>query len=423
MRKTLLIFALVISFGLIQAQNISLDSCIVAAKQNWPAFKKQISIANKRQLVEQTLNKNYLPKLNISGQASYQSEVITFPEIPNMPGFFPDLPLDNYNVEASINQTIWDGGIIKSQKNIQLAQNDIEIQQLNVETYGLIGKINDLYTNYLFFTTNEKILVLSMGQLDDNLKNVSSGVENGVILSSELDNLKAEKLKLKKELIHIHSSMQSIIEALNMITDLQLNTNYQFDIPLLASHTNTLARPEIKLLEAQISYSQASISKYKTNRMPKLMAFGKAGYGRPGFDPLNVDIHGYYVVGARFAWDVWDWNMTKEQVQLVNLQQQMIKDNKESLQRQIATEERQYMLEELKYEQQITLDNEIEILKKNVYLSAESKMKNGSITSTEFLKSFNEWKRALLTTEADKLRLLKSQINYQHSKGNTNQAL
>ena len=92
-----------------QAQSISLDSCIAAAKQNWPAFKKQMSISEKRNLIKQTLNKNYLPNINLSGQASYQSEVITFPEVPNMPGFFPELPLDNYNVEANLNQTIWDG--------------------------------------------------------------------------------------------------------------------------------------------------------------------------------------------------------------------------------------------------------------------------------------------------------------------------
>jgi outer membrane protein TolC len=420
MRKVLLTFGLMLSFGFMQAQSISLDSCISAARQNWPAFKKQMSIAEKRKLVQETLNKNYLPKLNISGQASYQSEVITFPDVPTMPGFFPDLPLDNYNVEANLNQTLWDGGIIKSQKDIQVAQTEIEIQQLNVETYGLIGKINELYTNYLFLSTSEKILLLSVDQLDNNIKNMSSAVENGMVLSSELDNLKAEKLKLKKELLNIHSAKQSTIDALNIITDLKLDTTYQFDKPQLAANTNILARPEIQLLDAQISYSQASISKYKTNRMPKLMAFGRLGYGRPGFDPLTTDLHAYYMVGARFSWDVWDWNITKKQKQQIHLQQQIIKDNKESLQKQIAMEERQYMLEEAKYEQQIALDNEIEVLKKSVYLSAESKMKNGSITSTGFLKSFNEWKRALLTTEADKLRLLKAQINYQHSKGISN---
>lgn len=417
MRKLILSLSLLLVVGITKAQNISLDSCISAARQNWPAFKKQMNIAEKRNLVKETLNKNYLPKLNLSGQASYQSEVITFPDVPSMPGFFPELPLDNYNVEANLNQTIWDGGIVKSQKDVQMAQNDIEIQQLNVETYGLIGKINELYTNYLFFKTNEKILKLSMSQLDDNIKSVSSAVENGVILSSELDNIKAEKLKLQKELLNIQSAKQSIIETLNIITDLKLDTTYLFESPQPVTNTQSLARPEIQLLDAQISYSQASISKYKTNRMPKLMAFGKLGYGRPGFDPLTTDLHGYYMFGARFSWDVWDWNMTKKQKQQIKLQQQIIKDNKESVSRQIAMENSQYMVEVAKYEKQIELDNEIEILKKNVYLSAESKMKNGSITSTEYLKSFNEWKRALLTTEADKLRLLKAQINFQHSKG------
>ncbi len=417
MRKLTLLFSLMLFVGFAKAQDISLDSCISAAKQNWPAFKKQMSIAEKRNLVQETLNKNYLPKLNLSGQASYQSEVITFPDVPNMPGFFPELPLDNYNVEANLNQTIWDGGIVKSQKDMQVAQNDIEIQQLNVEAYGLIGKINELYTNYLYFKTNEKILSISMSQLDDNIKNVKSAVDNGVVLSSDLDNLKAEKLKLQKEVINIHAAKQSIIDALNIITDLKLDTTYQFATPKVITNSSTLARPEIQLLNAQISYSQASISKYKTNRMPKLIAFGKLGYGRPGFDPLTTDLHGYYMFGARFSWDVWDWNMTKKQKQQIKLQQQIIKYNKESLSRQIAMEESQYMTELAKNEKQIELDNEIEILKKSVYLSAESKMKNGSITSTEFLKSFNEWKRSLLTTEADKLRLLKAQINYQHSKG------
>jgi len=420
MRKLLITFVLMLSFGILQAQNISLDSCILAAKQNWPAFKKQLSIAEKRKLVQETLNTNYLPKLNISGQASYQSEVITFPDVPNMPGFFPDLPLDNYHLEASVNQTIWDGGMVKSEKTIQLAQNDIEIQQLNVETYGLIGKINELYTNYLFFTTNEQIILLSMDQLDNNIQNVNSAVENGVVLKSELDNLKAEKLKLKKDLLNIYSAKQATIDALNIITGLKLKTKYRFDKPQLVTSNSTLARPEIQLLDAQIAYSQASISKYETNRMPKLMAFGRFGYGRPGFDPLTTNLHGYYMVGARFDWEVWDWNMTKKKKQQINLQQQMIKDNKGSLRKQIAIEESRYILEDVKYKQQIVLDNEIEALKKNVYLSAESKMKNGSITSTEFLKSFNEWKRALITTEADKLQLMKAQINYQHSKGLTN---
>ncbi len=411
-------FILILLPFLANSQEISLDSCISAAKTNWPAFKKQLSIAKQAELINTTLNKNYLPKLNLSGQATYQSEVSSFPEIPS-PAFsniFPELPQDNYNVEANLNQTIWDGGIIKSSKDIQLAANNIDLKKLDVETYGLIGKINQLYVNFLFLKQNEKILNISEKELDENIKSLKSAIENGVLLSSDIDNLKSEKLKLEKELLNIASSKLQLISSLNIFTGLALDTSIQFIEPKLIAKTNPI-RPEINLLDAQINLSQSNIAKYKTSRMPKLMAFGKVGYGRPGFDMFNTDMHSYYLVGAKFSWDVWDWNMLKNQKQQIEIQQSIIEDNKDVLTKQISIEQNQYQQDIGKYTKQIEIDAEIEKLKENVYNSAKSKFENGTITSTEYLKIFNELKRARLSTKIDKLRLIQAKINYEYSRG------
>ncbi len=411
-------FILILLPFLANSQEISLDSCISAAKTNWPAFKKQLSIAKQAELINTTLNKNYLPKLNLSGQATYQSEVSSFPEIPS-PAFsniFPELPQDNYNVEANLNQTIWDGGIIKSSKDIQLAANNIDLKKLDVEIYGLIGKINQLYVNFLFLKQNEKILNISEKELDENIKSLKSAIENGVLLSSDIDNLKSEKLKLEKELLNIASSKLQLISSLNIFTGLALDTSIQFIEPKLIAKTNPI-RPEINLLDAQINLSQSNIAKYKTSRMPKLMAFGKVGYGRPGFDMFNTDMHSYYLVGAKFSWDVWDWNMLKNQKQQIEIQQSIIEDNKDVLTKQISIEQNQYQQDIGKYTKQIEIDAEIEKLKENVYNSAKSKFENGTITSTEYLKIFNELKRARLSTKIDKLRLIQAKINYEYSRG------
>jgi outer membrane protein TolC len=151
--------------------------------------------------------------------------------------------------------------------------------------------------------------------------------------------------------------------------------------------------------------------------MPKFFAFGKAGYGRPGFDFMNTDMHGYAMIGAKFTWDVFDWNMYKKQKQNIVLQQQIIQDSKATLQKQITIEENQYMAEIAQYQKQIEIDKNIIKLKESVYKAAESQMNNGTITSTEYLKMFNEWKRAKLTSELDKLKLITAQLNYNHSKG------
>ena len=417
MKIKLLIIVLLFGFQPIFAQQISLDSCVAAAERNWPAFKKELSISQKRDLIEQTLKKNYLPKINLSGQATYQSEVITFPEVPSMPGFFTVLPQDNYSLGANVSQTIWDGGITSSSKDIQMAQNDIEVQQLNLETYGLIGKINKLYVSYIFLKKSEKIIAISENEIDKNIKSVGSAVENGVINSAELNNIKAEKLKLQKQNIEIQSSISSVLSSLSMITGLQLDTNNKFETPSFNSSANKGIRPEIELLNAQKKLSVASISQYKTTRMPKFMAFGNVGYGRPGYDMLNTDMHGYYMIGAKFTWDVWDWNTSKKKEEKVKLQTLMIEDNISSLEKQITIEENEFLQEIDRYTKLIKLDEDIEVLKESVYKNAQSKMNNGSLTSTEYLKIFNEWKRAKLSTQLDRINLIRSNINYQHSLG------
>ena len=285
-----------------------------------------------------------------------------------------------------------------------------------METYGLIGKINQLYLNYMFLKQNEEILKISDKELEENIKSLNSAIENGVLLSSDIDNLQSEKLKLQKELLNIDASKQQIISSLNIFTGLSLDTSIQFAEPKIVAKTNPI-RPELNLLDAQINYSQSNIAKYKTNRMPKLMAFGKVGYGRPGFDMFNTDLHSYYLVGAKFSWDVWDWNMLKNQKQQVEIQQSIIEDNKAVLSKQISIEQNQYQQDINKYTQQIQIDTEIEKLKENVYNSAKSKFENGTITSTEYLKIFNELKRARLSTKVDKLRLMQAKLNYEYSRG------
>jgi outer membrane protein TolC len=414
--KRILIILLFLPF-LSFSQEISLDTCISAAEKNWPAFKKQLSLENQRELIDKTLNKNYLPKLNFSGQATYQSEVVSLAsDNPMLSNMFPELPLDNYTVEANINQTIWDGGIVKSQKGIQNAANNIDVQQLNVETYGLNGKINQLYINYIFLIQNEEILNLSKNELVENIDALQSAVDNGMMLNSEIDNVKAEELKLQKELLNVTSSKEQILSSLNIITGLNLDKSYDFTQPKIVAKTNPI-RPEINLLNAQIEYTQSNIASYKTNRMPKLMAFGKVGYGRPGFDMFNVDMHSYYLVGAKFSWDVWDWNMLSNQKQQIKIKQTIIEDNKEVLSKQINMEQIQYQQDIAKHTKQIEFDVEIEKLKENVYQSSKSQFNNGTITSTEFLKLFNELKRAKLATKLDELQLLKAKLNYEYSLG------
>ncbi len=402
------------SFG----QTVSLDSLQSAAEKNWPTFKKRLSVTEENDLVIQILKRNYIPKVSVTGQATYQSEVISFPEvqIPGQAPLFPELPFDNYAFEANLTQILYDGGQIKARRQMQEASANLQQKNIDVEVYDLKGKIQALYLKYLFLEQTETILKLSISELEENLKIMQAGIDNGVLLEADKDHLTAQKIQIQKQLITLESGKKSILKALNIMSGVELNLGVQFQKPEVKSSAD-LVRPELQLLDAQINLTETNILKLNTVPIPKLVAFGKLGYGRPGFDMINTKMHGYYMVGAKFTWDVWGWNSLKKQKDQIHVKTTMIEHNKEMLNKKFAIENAEIQEEIDKYQKQIELSQEIEKLTENVYKTGQSKFNNGTITSTEYLKLFNDLSRARMTTEADKLGLLQAQLEWVHAQG------
>lgn len=399
-------------------QTVSLDSLQSAAEKNWPTFKKRLSITEENDLVIQILKRNYIPKVTVTGQATYQSEVISFPEvqIPGQPPLFPELPYDNYAFEANLTQILYDGGQIKAGRQIQEALTDVQQKNVDVEVYDLKGKIQMLYLKYLFLEQSESILNLAISELDENLKIMQVGIDNGVLLEADKDHLTAQKIQIQKQLISLESGKKSILKALSIMSGVDLNIGVKFEKPEVISSSD-LIRPELQLLDAQINLTQTNVLKLNTAPIPKLVAFGKLGYGRPGFDMINTKMHGYYMVGAKFTWDIWGWNSLKKQKDQIQVKTNMIEHNKEMLEKKFAIENAEIQEEISKYEKQIELSEEIEKLTENVYKTGQSKFNNGTITSTEYLKLFNDLSRARLATEADKLGLLQAKLDWVHAQG------
>jgi outer membrane protein TolC len=417
MKKLLFLLILLTPIGF-QAQEITLNECVNAAKKNWPVFKKRSIITQQKDAIIKIAEGKKLPQLNLSAQATYRSEVTTFPTIPNpaLSNIFPELPQDNYQLELGITQNIIDGQMIKAQKRTELISNDLKADQALLEEYQLIGKINQLYINYIFLKNKEDVLQLSQKEMTVNIEALKSSVENGVVLPKKLEQLQAELLKIKKELLTLKTTRQKLIESLNLLTGLNLTKNTIFQLPEISMPQKTI-RPETKLLSTQINYLKAKQTVFEATKKPKLMAIGKLGYGRPGFDMFNTDLHAYYLAGLRFSWQFWDWHQLKEQKKILKNEQDILEDQKAVIEKEIILKNNQYLSDIKNYKAQIDIDKNIVILKENIYHTAKSQYDNGYITTTEYLKAFNDLKRARLQTEIDKIKLIEAQLNYMYNQG------
>ncbi|HEX5552851.1 MAG TPA: TolC family protein, partial [Chitinophagaceae bacterium] len=119
-----------------QTKSITLDSCYLLAKQNYPQVKRYALIARTGDLSLQNLAKGYLPRIAVNGQATYQSDVTSIPiKIPGT--VIPQPDKDQYKLYAEISETLYDGGFIRQQKKLTAAQTALEQQRLSVQLYAL----------------------------------------------------------------------------------------------------------------------------------------------------------------------------------------------------------------------------------------------------------------------------------------------
>ena len=136
---------------------------------------------------------NYYPKLNLNGQASYQSDVTKMPIGNNIPGLeIEELDKDWYKVNLDIEQMIYDGGLTSSQKKLEEADLKISDQKLQVELYQLKDGINHLFFNIVFLDKNREILNVLVDNLKIRIEDAQKVFNNGMLLSSEVDALKVE---------------------------------------------------------------------------------------------------------------------------------------------------------------------------------------------------------------------------------------
>ncbi len=421
MKRTTGIIALFLAaLALPAQQQVTLDLCHERAVEHYPLSRQGEMLAAGHELALKNLNKNYLPQMNINGQVHYQSDVTKVP-IQDMPVFgISPLDKDWYKIMLDVNQVIYDGSATSRQKEVEEANLEIEQQNLEVELYQLKDRVNQVYFGILLLHEQEKILDLHQGTLHERLAQVESGVRNGTVLASNADILRAEILKLEQSAAEVRIAREATIAILEEYTGLQFGEDTEFLLPdiqvNLDSYQNN--RPEYTLFSLQQRKLEASKHLVGARNLPRLSAFGQAGYGRPGYDMLKNQFDDFYMIGARLTWNVWDWNKAGKEREILDLQQDIIATRQETFDRHVRIDLENKLAGIRKTEKLLQQDDEIIRLRGKITASAEAQLAHGAITSTEYVTELNAESKARLDREVHKIELVRAKIDYQSTLGN-----
>ena len=419
MRRLLLFFILAISSS--YGQELSLDSCQSMARRNHPLLRQAGIIDQISELRQQNIETLNLPQFDLTAKGSWQSDVtkltmklpptISLPQPPSK---------DQYKAYVDIKQRIYDGGVAKKSKALEEADRLVTRQQNETELYKIKETVNTLYFNALLIQENLRIVSLKRETLVEQIKTISSGVENGVSLPNNLDQLRSEKLLTDQQEVELKSAFQTTRALLEIVTGNSVSEYTTFSKPTLSNIAinGDIGRPEILLFTLQQSKLDKSAEILKNSRNPLIYAFGQGGYGRPGFNMLDNNFSDFYMVGAGLSWNIWDWHKTRRERSTIKLQQDIINSNLDNFTRSVKMSLKQEENNALKIKNLITTDEQLVLIKDQITRRSESSLKNGVITSADYIRDLNAALQAKVNLETHKVQLLQTAVNYQTIKGN-----
>lgn len=418
MKKNLTALLVLLSLVVNAQQKLTLEDCYALANKNYPIAKQAELLQQKNTYDIDALKKGKLPKIDFNAQATYQSEVTELPiKIPNV--VVTPLNKDQYRATLDVNQLIYNGGVIDANAKLKEAQTKTQQQQVAVSLYQLKTRINQYYFSILLLQEKEALLISKQEQLSSRINEVQSGVKYGAILPASEKVLEAEILKIKQQLIEIKSDKTKLLQNLATLTYSPIENTTKLVKPnFTIDFKKESNRHELKLFDLQSQQIETSSALLSKNQLPKVNAFGQAGYGNPGLNMLNNSFETFYMVGLKANWNVFDWNKTKAEKQALSVSKEIINSEKETF-----TINNQMQLQEFENEIQknqdiLATDTEIIDLRNTILKSSDSQLKNGVITSSDYIVEFTNLYEAKTNQKLHEIQLELAKANYQVIKGN-----
>ena len=400
---------------MVQAQ--TLEECQRAAEQNYPLIRQYDLIEKTTNLTVANIQKGWLPQVSASAQATYQSDVVAFPDefkqlYQQMGLDMKGLTKDQYRVAIDVNQTIYDGGAISSQKAIAREQGKVQAAQNEVNLYNVRKRVNEMYFSLLMLD-EEIVLNRDLQELlAGNERKLQAMVKGGTAAESDWQSVKAERLNVVQQATSLESQKRMLTVMLSTFCGIEVKNVQK---PVAKAEDSRLTadnhRPELRVLDAQIGLLQAQEKALNAAIMPKLGVFAQGYYGYPGLnmfeDMMSHDWSLNGIIGARLTWNIGALYTRKNDKVKLRLQRELTESNREVFLFNNSLEQIQQNEDIIRYQRLMANDEEIIALRYAVRKASESKLSHGIIDVNDLVREINQENAARVSQSMHEIEMLK----------------
>jgi outer membrane protein TolC len=318
----IVLLCLLLTVSSATAQPLSIDSCYALAVKNYPLIKQYELIEKTKEYTLSNAGKGYLPQVSITAIEGY---------------IFGGLPgtSDGTNFKfigfGQVNQTIWDGGAIKTQKKIINALSQTDKASVDVALHDLKLRVNQLYFGILLVDEQLKQLEVQNIILGNNISRIQQLNDNGLTYKTDLDEIKVEQLKLNQQRTEFTYTRNGYLRMLSLLTGVQLNEQTTLQKPMVSNLLPDvqIIRPEISLYKSQRNLVNAQAGMQHVNLMPKVGLLGVGVVFAPDINLGNSKLSSLGVAGLSASWNIGalyknsnEKKLTQQELSKINVQEE-----------------------------------------------------------------------------------------------------
>ena len=400
---------------------LTIDQCQEKARQNYPQIKQFELIEKSAEYNLSNVAKAYLPQVELSAKATYQSDAIDLNLTLPTRNVSIHQDKDQYQAVVELKQMVWDGGVTGTQKHLVKANAEVERQKLEVDLYTIRERVNQIYFGLLLIQEQLVQNDILEQELQTNFEKVKAYMNNGVANLADLDAVKLEQLNNHQRRIELEAARKSYRGMLAAMIGEKIGEASTLAKPVLANNNyieTTINRPEIKLFDSQLSLLDEQSQMVQTGTKPRVGLFVQGGVGRPGLNMLNPDFSSFYIGGIRLSWNISGFYTLKNSLNALKISKDMVTTQKETFLFNNSLKITQQNGEAEKIRELIKSDDEIIRLHTSVKNASAAKVTHGVQTVTDLLREVNAESLAKQQKVLHEIQLMMSIYNLKYSTNN-----
>lgn len=410
--------------GLSAGAQVTLDECRRLAREHYPEIRQYDLVHRTEEYTLSNARRAWLPQLSLAAQATWQTEVPSFPNA--LAGMLaqqgidmPGMNKDQYKAALELNQTLWDGGKSEADKRIARAEAAEQARSADVDLYALQGRVDNLFFGILLLDERIAQTRLTLDLLRSNLEKVRTLQRNGVAMQSDADAVEAELLTVNQQLTQVTASRDSYRRMLEIFTGRPLDGERLERPDASEPRSMESSRPELALFDATADKLTAQERLVKAATRPRFGLFAQGYYGYPGMDyfqsMMSPDWSWNAMAGVKMSWNFGAYYTRKNSLAKLRTAKEQVEVQREIFlfNTRLQTAEESGDIARLR--KALADDDRIVALRRSVREAAESKLRNGVIDTDDLLRKITDEAAAATARSAREIELLKTIYELKHT--------